>query len=94
MMQGTFSRDFAVAEAVAAEQARASRDNVRLFAEMLLSLGPDCLKLAGTRHDAELAKAKAIAAGGNRCSTWSSRFSAKGRPSHSPERPVLLTVDH
>jgi hypothetical protein len=29
---------------------------------MFLSLGPDCLKLAGSRHDAELAEAKGLAA--------------------------------
>ena len=41
---------------------QAHQTNVRLFAEMFLSLGPDCLKLGGNRHDGELLEAKAIAA--------------------------------
>jgi hypothetical protein len=53
MMQNTFSRDFRQVDEAAAEQDRAYRENVRLFAEMFLILGPDCLKLGGTRHDAE-----------------------------------------
>jgi hypothetical protein len=50
----------------AAEQAaaneRARKQNVELFTRMWLSLGPDCIKVAGTRHDAELAEAKGLAA--------------------------------
>jgi S-methylmethionine-dependent homocysteine/selenocysteine methylase len=42
------------------EQAR--RRNVTTFTAMFLSLGADCIKIAGTAHDAELAEAKGIAA--------------------------------
>lgn len=61
MMQDTFSRDFAAAQAAGDEQARASRENVRVFAEMFLTLGGDCTKIVGTAHDAELAEAKGLA---------------------------------
>lgn len=50
----------------AAEQAvrdqQAHKTNVELFTKMFLSLGADCIKVATSRHDAELAEAKALAA--------------------------------
>jgi hypothetical protein len=45
---------------------QAHQRNVTTFVAMFLSLGPDCTKIAGTAHDAELAEAKGIAA-----SRWS-----------------------
>jgi protein-disulfide isomerase-like protein with CxxC motif len=62
MMQDAFSRDLAAAQAAGDAQARASRKDVRVFAEMFLALGSDCIKIAGTAHDAELAEAKGLAA--------------------------------
>jgi hypothetical protein len=51
-----------IAEQTAADE-RAYRQNVGRFVEMFLSLGPDCIRIAdGTRHDAELAEAKGLAA--------------------------------
>jgi hypothetical protein len=46
-------------QAVAAEDAR--KKNVRIFEAMWLSLGPDVLKLDGTRHDAELMESRGLA---------------------------------
>ena len=41
----------------------AHKANVKLFAEMFLSLGADCIKVAGSsRHDAEFAEARGLAA--------------------------------
>ena len=39
------------------------RTNLELFEALFLSLGPDVVKLDGSRHDAELMTAKASAAG-------------------------------
>jgi hypothetical protein len=47
--------------AAAAEEAHKS--NVSLFERMFLSLGSDAIKVAGSSHDAELAEARALAAG-------------------------------
>jgi hypothetical protein len=55
------ARQQEIAEQVAAGE-RAHRKNVELFQQMWLSLGSDVTKLEGTRHDAELAEAKGIAA--------------------------------
>jgi hypothetical protein len=41
---------------------QAHQRNVAAFTRMFLGLGPDCTKIAGTAHDAELAEAKGIAA--------------------------------
>jgi hypothetical protein len=63
--------------------------NVELSTKMFLSLGPDVMKIDGTRHDAELAEAKASAA-----HRWgqlldpSSRSSVRSRPSPH-DRPGL-----
>jgi hypothetical protein len=47
-------------QAAAAEAAR--KANVNRFVELWLTLGADVMKLDGTRHDAELAEAKGLAA--------------------------------
>jgi len=46
-------------QTAAAEAAR--KANVNRFVELWLSLGPDVMKLDGTRHDAELAEARGLA---------------------------------
>lgn len=47
----------------AAANERAYRSNVNRFVEMYLTLGSDVIKIAdGSRHDAELAEAKGLAA--------------------------------
>jgi hypothetical protein len=53
--------------AAAGERARVA--NVHRFIEMFLTLGPDAAKLDGSRHDSELAEAKASAA-----SRWTRLF--------------------
>ena len=50
-----------MAEQAAAAEA-AHKANVNRFVELWLTLGADILKLEGTRHDAELAEAKGLAA--------------------------------
>jgi hypothetical protein len=50
-----------VAEQQAAND-RGRRQNVEMFTTMFLGLGADVIKLAGSRHDEELAEAKALAA--------------------------------
>jgi hypothetical protein len=50
-----------MAEQAAAAEA-AHKANVNRFVELWLTLGPDVLKLEATRHDAELAEAKGLAA--------------------------------
>lgn len=59
-MQATnpFTRDFQEAARLEAEAARARGQNVGIFTRMFLSLGPDVLKLDGTRHDAEMMEAR------------------------------------
>lgn len=63
-MQATnpFTRDFQEAARLEAETARAREQNVGIFTRMFLSLGPDVLKLDGTRHDAEMMEARGHAA--------------------------------
>jgi hypothetical protein len=50
-----------MAEQTAAAEA-AHKANVNRFVELWLTLGADVMKLDGTRHDAELAEAKGLAA--------------------------------
>lgn len=50
-----------IAEQTAAAEA-AHKANVNRFVELWLTLGPDVMKLYGTRHDGELAEAKGLAA--------------------------------
>lgn len=52
-------RRAAAEQATRDEQAR--KQNVAVFEAMWLSLGPDVLKLDGSRHDAELAEARGLA---------------------------------
>ena len=63
-MQATnpFTRDFQEAARLEAEAARARGQNVGIFTRMFMSLGPDVLKLDGTRHDAEMMEASGHAA--------------------------------
>ena len=56
------TRDFQEAVQLEAEAARAREQNVTIFTRMFLSLGPDVLKLDGTRHDAEMMEARGHAA--------------------------------
>jgi hypothetical protein len=49
-----------VEQAAQAEEAR--KKNIQVFVQMLLGLGPDCIKVAGSNHDAELAEARGLAA--------------------------------
>jgi len=60
--QDMFTRDFAEAGRLEADMASGRQGNVALFETMFLNLGFDCLKLATTGHDAELAEAKGLAA--------------------------------
>ncbi len=56
-------RDLQAAQEAAVRNEEAHKANVKLFAEMFLSLGADCIKVAGSsRHDAELAEARGLAA--------------------------------
>ena len=81
--QNMFTRDFAEADAIGREQAAATQRNVELFEAMFLSLGPDCLKITGTAHDAELAEAKGRAAWRwNRC--WKPRRRSNATSRISP----------
>ena len=56
------TRDFEEARRLEIEAARAREQNVRLFTELFLSLGADCMKLTGTRHDSEMLEARGHAA--------------------------------
>ena len=62
------------------------RTNLETFEALFLSLGPDVVKLDGSRHDSELMQAKATAAG-----RWmrlsSSRPRLNERPLPSPHVP-------
>ena len=58
----------------AAAGERAYRSNVEIFTKLFLCLGADAMKLAGTRHDAELAEARGLAA-----ARWSQLLDAEAQ---------------
>jgi hypothetical protein len=61
--QNVFTRDLAEAARVEAAMADGRAQYVALFERMFLALGADVIKIAeGTRHDAELAEARGLAA--------------------------------
>jgi hypothetical protein len=61
--QNVFTRDLAEAARVEAAMADERAQYVALFERMFLALGADVIKIAeGTRHDAELAEARGLAA--------------------------------
>jgi len=72
-------------QTAAAEAAR--KANVNRFVELWLSLGPDVMKLDGTRHDAELAEARGLAmARWFGLKTWKAKSSVRRRPSLADRR--------
>lgn len=70
-----------------AEQAAAfevgRKKNIEIFTQMWLTLGPDVLKLDGTRHDAELAEAKSLA-----MTRWSALTSMESQAQREEQAPA------
>jgi hypothetical protein len=65
----------------AAAGERASRSNVEIFTKLFLGLGADAMKLAGTRHDAELAEARGLAA-----ARWNQLLSMEAQVIHDEQQ--------
>lgn len=61
-LQDIVERDRRAQAERAARNERARANNLKTFEAMWLTLGSDVLKLDGTRHDAELAEARGLAA--------------------------------
>ena len=61
--QDRLQRDRQAAQEAAVRNEEARKANVELLTKMFLSLGADCIKVASSsRHDAELAEARGLAA--------------------------------
>lgn len=56
-----FGRDRQEMAKRAARNEAARKQNIELITKMFLSLGADCIKVTGSRHDAELAEARGLA---------------------------------